>query len=107
VSLLNLSLHLAAETSPYAWLMTNVHFVLLMMVSYELERRDLQVPTRTHKHRTAHDRPLPLPLPLHLPLSLTVYLPHLALRRPLLVVLCSVLPIALCFTPHPSPCRCF
>jgi hypothetical protein len=54
VALLNLSLHLAAETSPYAWLMTNVHFALLMMVSYELERRDLQVhtPTPTQSHTT-------------------------------------------------------
>ena len=43
VCLLNLSLHLAAATSPYAWIRTNVHFALLMLVSYELERRDLQV----------------------------------------------------------------
>ena len=54
VALLNLSLHLAAETSPYAWLMTNVHFVLLMMVSYELERRDLQVPTHSHLLSPTH-----------------------------------------------------
>ena len=43
MSLLNLSLHLAAATSPYAWIRTNVHFALLILVSYELERRNLQV----------------------------------------------------------------
>ena len=43
--LLNLSLSLITDTdtSPYAWIRTNVHFALLMAVSYELERRDLQV----------------------------------------------------------------
>ncbi len=55
MALLNLSLHLAVEaTSQYAWIRTNVYFVLLMMVSYELERRDLQVPMHAHIYTAAH-----------------------------------------------------
>lgn len=59
--LLNLSLSLATAAttmpSPYAWIRTNVHFLLLVAISYELERRDLQV-----RHSTAQsDRQCAMP----------------------------------------------